>query len=281
MAKCEKSNEQLINGFLNYLQNQRNFSVNTVKSYSIDLKQLCNFTNNKDLTELDKDDIEAFINILRLRKLNITTVNRKISCIKSFVKWLNKQNVKVNNTLKDIELLKDTRNKIPVVCEFDKIKTRIDTISNIRDRLILKFLLYTGLRVGELVNIKISNINSNKKTIIIRGKGNKMRLAIIHPNLENDLRLYIEQFKPQIYLFESRITGQNITVRAIEKLVKKYFPDLHPHIFRHTFATYYLEKGGNIRNVQELLGHSSLRTTQIYLNVNIEKVKQEYCSIFP
>lgn len=268
--------------FTKYLTEQKNYSYHTIQNYYLDLKQFIYFleTNNKEFNKINNKTINEFIGFLRNKNLSIKSINRKIASLKSFYKWFIEyyQNIPDININK-IQFIKDTQNNIPKTTDFKEIEEKIKKITNIKDRLILKILLYTGLRVSEVINIKLININLNKNLITIRGKGNKIRQVILHPEIINDLKYYLQEHSPKIYLFENKITQKNISARSIEKTVKKYFKELHPHIFRHTFATYYIEKGGSLRNIQELLGHSSLKTTQIYLNVTMDKIKHEYFNI--
>lgn len=270
-------NLELVHDFLEYIKNQRNYSEHTIKNYSIDLQQFAKYVK-KSFVSISKDDLAGFIKSLRERGLDITTINRKLACLKSFYTFLSKSGY-TTSILSDIEFLKDEKNTLPKITDFKKLRKAIDQINDIRDKLIFKMLLYTGIRVSELVNIKLSDINFAYKTITIRGKGNKFRAVVLHPELESLIQEYITTYKPTKYLLENKQTGRPITARTVEYTTKKYFPELHPHIFRHTFATHFLLQKGNIKAVKELLGHSSLQTTDKYLKLCMDTIKTEYFSV--
>jgi site-specific recombinase XerD len=280
-SKIFSENVKLVGDFLDYLKNQRNYSPHTITNYGVDLKQFINFLGTKSILDIQRQDIQAFINSLHDKQLDITTINRKIASLKSFYQWADIEfnSNKTIQLLKNINFLKDEKDPVPPIIDFEKANQLINKINNLRDKLALKILLYTGIRISELSNLKVSDINFAYKIMIIKGKGNKTRKIVLHPEIEQLLQEYLKQTKPDKFLFENHKTKKSITPRNFEYMVKKYFPNVHPHIFRHTFATHFLVKGGNIKVAQELLGHSSLRTTQVYLNANWDLIKTEYDSI--
>ena len=246
----------------------------------------------KDLNNVKEEDIRDYLEYLNLQKEKPASVRRKISSLKSFYKFLYKNNYIEK---KDYPLYKISYPKVdkrlPKFVYYndllDIIRESTNDKDGVRDRLIIEMLYATGLRVSELVNIKINDIDFNNRRIVVCGKGNKERIVYYGEYAEDVLKEYLLTHKnTEGYLFiNSR--GGKLTERGvryiIDNIMKRLSIKTHvtPHVLRHTFATDMLNNGCDIKVVQELLGHSSLKATEIYTHVTNEHLKKVYYECFP
>lgn len=281
----------LVSEFLNYIRN-KNYSLNTIISYINDLYYFHEFVK-MDFDKVKYDDVRDYLEYLNLKKEKSTSVSRKISSLKSFYKFLYKNEYMDK---KDYPLVKVTypkkEKKLPKFLYYNDLLEIINESSKdkdgVRDRLIIEMLYATGVRVSELVNIKLSDIDFNNKRIIVCGKGNKERIVYYGDYAEEVLNKYLKTHvrKNNNYLFLNS-KGEQITdggIRyIIDNIMKKLSIKTHvtPHVLRHTFATDMLNNGCDIKVVQELLGHSSLKATEIYTHVTNEHLKEVYYKCFP
>ena len=291
MDKEEFCKIYLVSEFLNYIRN-KNYSLNTIISYINDLYYFHEFVK-MDFDKVKYDDIRDYLEYLNLKKEKSTSVSRKISSLKSFYKFLYKNDYMDK---KDYPLVKVTypkkEKKLPKFLYYNDLLEIINESSKdkdgIRDRLIIEMLYATGVRVSELINIKLSDIDFNNKRIIVCGKGNKERIVYYGDYAEEVLNKYLKTHvrKNNNYLFLNS-KGEQITdggIRyIIDNIMKKLSIKTHvtPHVLRHTFATDMLNNGCDIKVVQELLGHSSLKATEIYTHVTNEHLKEVYYKCFP
>ena len=291
MDKKEFCKIYLVSEFLNYIRN-KNYSENTIISYINDLYYFHEFVK-MDFDKVKYDDVRDYLEYLNLKKEKSTSVSRKISSLKSFYKFLYKNDYMDK---KDYPLVKVTypkkEKKLPKFLYYNDLLEIINESSKdkdgIRDRLIIEMLYATGVRVSELVNIKLSDIDFNNKRIIVCGKGNKERIVYYGDYAEEVLNKYLKTHvrKNNNYLFLNS-KGEQITdggIRyIIDNIMKKLSIKVHvtPHVLRHTFATDMLNNGCDIKVVQELLGHSSLKATEIYTHVTNEHLKEVYYKCFP
>ena len=291
MDKKEFCKIYLISEFLNYIRN-KNYSENTIISYINDLYYFHEFVK-MDFDKVKYDDVRDYLEYLNLKKEKSTSVSRKISSLKSFYKFLYKNDYMDK---KDYPLVKVTypkkEKKLPKFLYYNDLLEIINESSKdkdgVRDRLIIEMLYATGVRVSELVNIKLSDIDFNNKRIIVCGKGNKERIVYYGDYAEEVLNKYLKTHvrKNNNYLFLNS-KGEQITdggIRyIIDNIMKKLSIKTHvtPHVLRHTFATDMLNNGCDIKVVQELLGHSSLKATEIYTHVTNEHLKEVYYKCFP
>lgn len=290
-----------INEFLEYILKQRNYSPNTYKNYNIDIIEFEEYlmeekTNFKDV---DYKFIKGYLMKLYDRKLSRNTIARKLSSLRSFYKYLFNNDVIKTNPFKYVSSPKKER-KLPKylgVSEIEEIFNVPDIKAPLgqRDKVILEVFYASGIRVGELVNIKISNIDFYKKEILILGKGNKERIVEFGDYALDAINNYINNGRKEILkksnksndylILNSR--GDKITTRGIEKIidniVKKVSIKKHisPHMLRHSFATHLLNEGCDILTVKELLGHESLETTQVYTHVSNERLREVYLKCHP
>ncbi|MDD2625837.1 MAG: tyrosine recombinase, partial [Bacilli bacterium] len=279
-----------INDFINYLLNVRNYSENTIINYKIDLDEYYKYikSNNIEILEIKYENINPFLATLyNIKHYSKSSVSRKISTLRSFYKYLYDNELIDKNPFLFISLPKKEK-KLPRFVNYEDLdlilnSPDLNTDIGVRDRLILELLYGTGIRVSELCNIKIDDIDLKNKTIRIIGKGNKERIVLYGEYCENILEKYINinrknllKDKDHSILILSN-NGSNISVSTVQKILSNILKkvsikkNITPHVFRHTFATHLLNEGCDILTVKELLGHSSLDTTQIYTHVSNEK----------
>jgi integrase/recombinase XerC len=291
MEKDEFLKIDIIKDFGNYIMT-KNYSTNTYTSYISDLYYFYLFVK-KNLTHVNEKDIRSYLENLNSMKEKPSSVRRRISTLKSFYKFLYKNNYMDKN---DYPLNKTVypkvEKKLPKFIYYNDLLEILDESTRdsdgIRDRLIIEMLYATGVRVSELVNIKYSDIDFNNRRIRILGKGNKERIVYYGEYAEDVLKEYISSHKKNEngYLFTnskgSRLSDRGVRY-IIDNIMERLSVKVHvtPHVLRHTFATDMLNNGCDIKVVQELLGHASLRTTEVYTHVTNERLKEVYYSCFP
>ena len=290
MSKDEFKKVDLVNKFINHIES-KNYSDKTLLSYINDLYYFYMFIK-KDLDKVNDEDIRDYLEYLNLQKEKSSSIRRKISSLKSFYKFLYKNDYidKKNYPLSKVSLPK-LEKKLPKFIYYNDLLEIINESNNskdnIRDRLIIEMLYATGVRVSELINIKVSDIDFNNRRIIVCGKGNKERIVYYGEYAEEVLKEYLNvHIRKSDYLF-ANTKGDKLTDRGvryiIDKIMNKLSVKVHvtPHVLRHTFATDMLNNGCDIKVVQELLGHSSLKATEIYTHVTNERLKEVYYKCFP
>lgn len=286
--------------FLTYLDIERNVSINTSKSYHYDLDQFFSFWKK---TEEDKkytldlnEALEQFFMFLYTQRIQKSSIARKIACFKSFEKYLHACDIDVYLNLTTPKIEK----KLPTYLTVDEINFLLDKLDDkllatkrpLRDRCILETLYATGIRCSELCNIQLNDIDFDQKTILITGKGDKQRIVLFNDITKQRLLQYIqiERIKDlqhnSFYLFLTQ-KGLPIQERSIQKILNKFSRQLPgkknitPHKIRHSFATHLLNAGMDLRSLQELLGHSSLATTEKYTHIATKDLKELYTKINP
>lgn len=278
--------------FLKYLKIERNYSNLTIINYGKDLKVFLKFLDENKINDYKKVDyqlIRKFLEFLYEEEYSKKTISRHISSLRSFFKYLIKENIITNNPMTLISNPKLDK-KLPKYLyyeEMEKILSIPDktTPLGMRDLTILELLYSTGVRVSELVNIKIEDIDFNERTIKILGKGNKERIVLYSKILGKYLDDYLlkrNMLNPNHnYLFVNKF-GNKLTDRGvrliIDNILRKGMVDFHisPHMIRHTFATHLLDNGADLKCVQELLGHKNLSSTQIYTHISNEHLRKVY-----
>ena len=262
--------EKFINTYTQYLISEKNLSNNTVKNYLTDLNQF--FSNNFSHTQIDKE-FETFISKLRRKNLSLSSINRKVSVIKNFLKFLQSEKIIDQINLDKFESLKNSK-KIPKAITKSQIDEILNSLNNSKSRnskvytMVLKLMFLSGLRVSEALNLRWSDLNINDFSLNIYGKGAKERKVY----LTQDFSKQLSHLKSNsIFIFH--INNKPISTRTINKFLDDSFKNgiinksLSSHIFRHSFATTMLENNADIRHIQKLLGHSSISTTEIYTKV--------------
>ena len=294
---------QLINDFLIYKENIQRCSQHTIRAYQNDLIQYLNFIIDfsSNLESVDPKDIQYFLSDMGKTKVSAKTMARKLATIKSFYKYLANNQIIASNIARTIKSPKIPK-RLPNFLTVKEIQKLLnypygDSLKDFRDRLILELFYSTGIRMSELVRIKIKDIDFSNRLIKIKGKGNKERFVIFGSCMNEILNEYIykkeldSKFGQSIFLFPGYLSNMNsdkpVNSRTVFSIVKKYInkisdnEKLSPHSLRHSFATHLLDKGANLLSVKELLGHESLSSTQIYTHVKIEKLKAEYKKSHP
>ena len=269
-----------LRSFLNYLLVDKGLSNNTVKAYEADISSFFQWLDNEDLKykNLQEDHINQYISFLFQRKMRSSSVNRKISSIKSFYIFLVKRNFVKNSPLNDLVTPKQEKYLPESMseAEVDKLLNSPDVSNKIenRDKAMIEMLYATGMRISELVNLKITDVDMKRCVVKVFGKGSKERLVPFGETALDSLRSYLnerEQSSSKEIFLSNR--GKKMTRVAFWQRVKVYLirenlkNSISPHTLRHAFATHLLNRGADLRSVQLLLGHSDLSTTQIYTHI--------------
>ena len=288
-----------LNDYLEYLKYQKNYSDYTVENYKHDIVEYLEYLSSENLNykDIEYSDIRFYLMYLKDTKNdNNTSINRKLSSLRGFYKYLANENIVKTNVFSLVNGPKRSK-KLPRYFEYNELEELFnvpDTRTPLgqRDSLILEMLYATGVRVGELVNIKVSDIDLGRRNIIILGKGNKERFVTYGEYCENILKTYLNNgrallnIKDSDYLFLNNNGGQ-LTDRGVrfilDKLIQKTSlnKNISPHMIRHSFATHLLNEGCDLLTVQKLLGHESIKATQIYTHVTTDRLKEVYYQSFP
>lgn len=311
---------ELVKEFIEYLNLARNYSNNTIVSYGIDLKQFADFLilstfADKDFTteELNKLEIDvrsvdllllkSFVadlfekqklDIKKTRKFSNRSISRKISVLKSFFKYLYKKGIVKSNIATGLGFPKMEK-KLPSYLSMNEINELLDKVGddelNFINKAIIEVFYSTGIRLTELINIRIEDVNFTNNTVKVLGKGSKQRIVPFGSKAAQAINNYIQireiiNINKLDLLFMSK-KGKKLYPEEVRKMVKKNLSTVtdikkkSPHVLRHSFATHLLENGADIRAVKDLLGHENLSTTQIYTHVNPEKLKKVYKQAHP
>ncbi len=295
-------NSELVQSFETYLSTLKNYSINTITAYLGDIQSLENFLNNEELGDfmhLSERISKFYISYLH-NQYTPVSIRRKISSVKSFYDYLVNEKYKDINPFQNAVLPKESK-KLPKFIyenEMNDFLSRIDTSSlkGKRDICIFELLYGCGLRVSELCSIRLKDIDYVNKTILVHGKGSKDRYVPIHDLAIKKIKdylvftrnVFVSRYSKQdtFHLFVN-FKGSVLTDRGVREILNKELErqastlHLTPHAFRHSFATHLLDHGVDLRTVQELLGHVSLSTTQIYTKVSKEKLKEIYDNTHP
>ena len=269
-----------LRSFLNYLLVDKGLSNNTAKAYEADISSFFQWLDNEDLKykNLQEDHINQYISFLFQKKMRSSSVNRKISSIKSFYIFLVKRNFVKNSPLNDLVTPKQEKYLPESMseAEVDKLLNSPDVSNKIenRDKAMIEMLYATGMRISELVNLKMTDVDMKRCVVKVFGKGSKERLVPFGETALDSLRSYLnerEQSSSKEIFLSNR--GKKMTRVAFWQRVKVYLirenlkNSISPHTLRHAFATHLLNRGADLRSVQLLLGHSDLSTTQIYTHI--------------
>ena len=286
----------LQNKFITYLSSEKRFSEHTIKSYTTDLKQFTSFLSSQfqiidEINEISFQIIRTWIASLLEKGINPRSVNRKISTLKTYFKFLIREGELVENPMMKVVAPK-SKKRLPVFIEEDQIASLLNEVQfekgfvGQRNKLIIELFYVTGIRLSELINIKISDVDFNNQSIKVLGKRNKERIIPLSSNVVNDLNVFIENNQHNKYLF-TNLEGEKLYNKLVYRLVNKYIGEISsvnkksPHILRHTFATHMLNNGADINAIKELLGHANLSATQVYTHNTIEKLKTVYKQAHP
>ncbi len=291
--------EKLIDSFIEYLRYQKNYSENTCLNYEKDLKEYLTFLNKENIkyTDMNYDLSLNYLIFLNNNKNAKTSVSRKLSSLRTFYKYLENEGKIKNNPFLLVSSPKKDK-KIPNFISYNNLEEileipDLDTAVGQRERLIIEILYACGIRVSELVNIKLKDIDFRKKTILIYGKGSKERIVVFGKYALEIMNLYIKNGRDELLdgvSSEYLIVGKKrnkLTTRRIEQIIDNIIKktslkmNITPHMFRHTFATHLLDNDCNLLAVQELLGHESLSSTEIYTHVSNEHLREVFLKCHP
>ena len=278
---------QIIAEYLEYLELEKGLSPNTIAAYRRDLSDFA-----KEITDvkgIDRMAINSFIRNLRERKLSPTSVIRKIASLRGFFKWAASTGILEKNPASTLEQPKVPQ-RLPKVVSIKEIEEMLHSDLAPVEHVVLELLYSCGLRVSELVNLKLSDIDLASKYVRCYGKGSKERLVPMGEVAKN----VITDFLPQreLYIKKFNLSTKNLLINAHGRILtrqdvynfihaqgKKIHKNISPHTLRHSFATHLLENGADLRIVQELLGHSDVSTTQLYTHISKKRLKEVYFSI--
>lgn len=289
--------EKKIEEFSSYLYIDKKYSQNTIDSYKRDIEKYKNFFINKNinLNQIKKNDILNYLKFLKDKKMDPKSISRNISSIRTFYKFLLLEKYIINDPISSIHLPK-IKKTIPKVLSIEEVEQLLDINLvddfSYRNKAMLELMYSSGLRVSELVNLKINDIDFNMNFVRVLGKGNKERIIPIGDYALDYLKLYLQRRNNLIkkdyneYLFLNN-HGKKLTRQGFFKILKHIAQekniqtDFSPHTLRHSFATHLLNNGADLRSIQEMLGHSDISSTQIYTHVSNKKLKENYENFHP
>lgn len=278
--------------FLRYLEAERNASAHTLYNYRIDLKDFLSFLQGRSVQEVDPTQIRLYLTRLKEKNLSRRTIARKLSCLRSFFRHLYRDGVIGSNPTVGTLTPKQEK-RLPLFLNEPEVDRLLDfkfgeEWTALRDRALLETLYSSGMRVGELVGLESSSVDFFSGFAKLRGKGKKERMAPMTAAALRTIRNYLNKrpFSSQKALFLSK-RGTRLTTRSVARILEKYVrlasiqKKISPHVIRHSFATHLLDRGADLRAVQELLGHANLSTTQVYTHVTMERLKEAYDKAHP
>lgn len=282
--------------FKSYLLLEKKYSSNTINSYSNDLLKFKGyFENKKKLKNIDNHDLKEYVKDLN-KKMTAKSVSRNISTLKSFYKFLTLEKYISKAPLDNIVTPKIEKDLPKVLSEEEILKLLSFNVKNkydYRNKAMIELMYSSGLRISELINLKLTDVDLNLETLRIFGKGSKERILPLGEYAVSAIKEYITIYRPMLlkskisdYLFLSS-RGDKMTRQAFFKILKNIAKeqniktDFSPHTLRHSFATHLLKHGADLRSIQELLGHSDISSTQIYTHITNEKLKENYKESHP
>lgn len=293
LDKLKHFDKEVLNNYEVYLLTNKHLSNNSINSYLFDiLKYLC-FLEEKNIftyNNITKEDIECYLEYLNNQKYSIYSVVRKITSLKIFHHYLNK-----NYQIKDVSLNIENPSfykKLPTVLTIEEVEKLLNfnllTAFDYRNKAMIELMYGTGLRVSELINLKLTDVDLDKKYVRCYGKGRKERIVPIGELALNYLQIYVEQYRNQLlkkrfcdYLFLNN-HGNQLTRQGFLLIIKNIAKDtgitkeITPHVLRHSFATHLLNNGADLLSISLLLGHENVTTTQIYTHISSEILKENY-----
>ena len=294
--------QEVFNRYINYLEVERNVSPYTVRNYTTDLLDFFQFLRTKgigSLKEVDKHTLRDYLSQLMEQGLVKASIARKLSAIRSFYRYLLREEIISTSPVATTSSPKLDK-RLPSFLTIEEVERLLEapdlsTPQGQRDRALLELLYASGLRVSELVNLNLEQVNLDSREIRVRGKGSKERMVLMGEPAAEALRAYLKQGRPKLFASKIRMTnalfinryGERLPERRVQRILEKYAniagidKGAHPHMLRHTFATHLLDGGADLRVVQELLGHANLSSTQIYTHVTKSQAKKVYLSAHP
>jgi tyrosine recombinase XerC len=287
--------ERYIQKFITYLKIEKNASPHTLTNYEIDLKEFNNSVKDKELGGITHVDVRLFLARLKEKNFSKRSVARKMACLRSFFRFLCREGYLKSSPAAGLQTPKLDK-RLPFFLNANEVVKLIESpdlsdIYGLRDRAMLETLYSSGIRVSELVGLNRDGVDFIGGVIKVYGKGKKERLAPIGDRALRAIRNYLEKLEVQTLKDKKAVfinkSGRRISDRAVRRVVEKYIrktslnEKISPHSLRHSFATHLLDRGADLRSVQELLGHANLSTTQIYTHVTTERLKEVYEKVHP
>lgn len=285
-----------IKDFLDFIKIERGYSDNTVKAYQKDLDQFLRLAKADKLKDIDRETIKTYLERLYDKGFSVSSAERKLACLKSFFRYLVREDALQSDPTADIKLPKKAKRLPKALSISETIKLisapREKTYIALRNIALLEILYATGMRASEAVGLNIGDINFEVSFIKCFGKGSKERIVPVNKITLSAIREYLAKGRPEFpkkdkeALFVDK-NGQRLTRQGLWLIIKKYVKQTgvkgktSPHTLRHSFATHLLEKGADLRSVQEMLGHADIATTQIYTSVSRERLKRMYKKAHP
>lgn len=280
-----------VDKFISYLEIEKNYSQHTIINYKADLEEFFEFIEKMPIEKVDYLTLRRFLAKLRTKKHAPRTLSRKLSSLRSFLRFLQREGHIDKNPA--VLLMSPKLNKsLPKFLSEDEASKFVEaplkkSISGKRDGAILETLYSTGVRVSELVGLNVENVDMISNIIKVEGKGKKERLVPIGGKALEAIKGYLDSRKEKSNVLFLNKSGKRLSDRSIRNIVNKYITQacikqkISPHVMRHSFATHLLDRGADLRSVQELLGHVDLSTTQIYTHVTTDRLKKVYDKAHP
>ena len=286
--------EKYIEKFIRYLEIEKNYSPHTILNYKLDLQDFNRFIAGTDLEKIDYLALRKYLAVLKEKNLSSRSVGRRLSALRSFFRFLSREGyIKTNPILMLSSPKLDkhlpsfmTEEEVRKLIESAFAKTPND-LSGLRDRAILEVFYSSGLRISEVVGLNVDDVDFISGILKIRGKGKKERIVPVGEAALGAMRKYLDKKKKETEAVFLNKNSRRITTRGVMDIVMKYLhlagikPGVSAHTFRHSFATHLLNRGADLRTVQELLGHANLSTTQIYTHLTTERLKSVYDKAHP
>jgi len=282
---------QYLDKFFTYLEVEKNYSSHTTLNYRIDLEEFAKFLDKTTVEKVEYQDLRRFLAQLKTRNLKPRTLARKLSSLRSFLKFLQREKILKSNPAKLLVTPKLDKPLPHFMSEEETVQLiespKFGKINSLRDKAIFEILYSTGIRVSELVGLNVDDVDFFGNIIKVMGKGKKERIVPIGEQALTALKNYLDSRKiDNKFVFVNR-GGTRLGDRSVRNIINKYILEqamsqhVTPHMFRHSFATHLLNHGADLRSVQELLGHVNLSTTQIYTHLTTDKLKKVYDQAHP
>ena len=280
---------QTISEYLEYLELEKGLSQNTIDAYRRDLENFGQSINCDDINSVDRISINTYVRTLRENKLAPSSIIRKVASLRGFFKWANSTGIIDKNPAATLEQPKVPQ-RLPKVVSIKEIEEMLHNNLTPLQEVIMELLYSCGLRVSELVNLKVSDIDLQSKYVRCFGKGSKERIIPIGETAKNVVKKYlpvrdllIKKYnlttKLLLILENGRLINRQDVYNFIHSQGKLIHKNISPHTLRHSFATHLIENGADLRIVQELLGHSDVSTTQLYTHISKKRLKEVYFAI--
>ena len=281
--------------FLSFLKNEKRYSPLTLTAYKTDLEQFSSFLADSyeinNISEVEHQMIRSWIVSLIEKEISNRSVNRKISSLKSYYKFLIRQDIVESNPMQKIISPKSSK-RLPVFVEKKSMSSLFDEIEyeagyeGVRDKLMLELFYCTGIRLSEMINLKSNDCSMSNNTIKVIGKGNKERVLPLSKELSGLISAYLEDYQVNDWLFLTK-KRKKMYPKLVYRIVYSYLSKVttlkkkSPHVLRHTFATHMLNNGADLNAIKEFLGHSNLSATQVYTHNSIQKLSDVYNQAHP